>query len=173
MCENEPNMTFLTLAMTFRVIQSNPALHSSLSLSWETFWPLKNNLYSDSTKSLLWYVVNVIPQKLHAKKEKQLLKRFWDWPFLSLSPLKVDAADADDGRVGLWKAPMTWWPHDLMTSWPHDHDLITHDLMTWWRLSFHFLRCTLYNGCIFNQQSLFSSGTKHTHDLMVKKKSKL
>ena len=51
-----------------------------------TFWPLKNNLYSDSTKSFLWYVGNVIPKKLHAKKEKKLLKRFWDWPF---PPLKL------------------------------------------------------------------------------------
>ena len=49
------------------------------------FWPLKNNLYSDSTKSYLWYVVNVIPKKLQAKKEKKLRKRFWDWPF---PPLK-------------------------------------------------------------------------------------
>ena len=40
------------------------------------------------------------------KKEKKLLKRFWDWPF---PPLKVDDAtdaDADDGRVGIWKAPL-------------------------------------------------------------------
>ena len=35
--ENEPNLTFLTLAMTFRVIQSNPSLHSSSSLSLEAF----------------------------------------------------------------------------------------------------------------------------------------
>ena len=66
-----------------------------------TFWPLKNNLYSDSTKSFLCYVGNVIPKKLHAKKEKKLLKRFWDWPF---PPLKVDADD--DGQVGIWKAPL-------------------------------------------------------------------
>ena len=46
-----------------------------------TFWPLKNNLYSDLIKSFIWYVVNVIPKKLHAKEEKKLLKRFWDWPF--------------------------------------------------------------------------------------------
>ena len=26
--KNEPNMTFMTLAMTFRVVQSNPSLHS-------------------------------------------------------------------------------------------------------------------------------------------------
>ena len=39
------------------------------------------------------------------KKEKKLLKRFWDWPF---PPLKVDAdADADDdGHVVIWKAPL-------------------------------------------------------------------
>ena len=73
-----------------------------------TFWPLKKNLYSDSTKSFLGYIINVIPKKLHAKIEKKLLKRFWDWPF---PPLKVDAAadadDADDdGQVGIWKAPL-------------------------------------------------------------------
>ena len=39
MCENEPNLTFLTLAMTCIVIQSNPSLHSSLSPSWESFMP--------------------------------------------------------------------------------------------------------------------------------------
>ena len=43
----------------------------------------ENHLYSDSTKSFLWYVVNVIPKKHHAK-EKKLLKRFWDWPILLL-----------------------------------------------------------------------------------------
>ena len=71
-----------------------------------TFWPLKNNLYSDSTKSFLWYVVNVIPKKLHAKKEKKLLKRFW--LALPPPPLKVDADDDDDddGQVGIWKAPL-------------------------------------------------------------------
>ena len=39
MCENEPNLTFLTLAMTFRMIQSNPSLHSLLSPSWGSFMP--------------------------------------------------------------------------------------------------------------------------------------
>ena len=37
------------------------------------------------------------------KKEKKLLKRFWDWPFPP-PPLKVDADD--DGRVGIWIAPL-------------------------------------------------------------------
>ena len=131
MCENEPNVTFLTLAMTFRMIQSNPSLHSLVSPSWGsfnqiqlwvvdnstipgkvhakiekrlptsfwendlkckkgtilTFWPLKKNLYSDSTKSFLGYVVNVIPKKLHAKIEKKLLKRFSP---LKLTPTKTD-----------------------------------------------------------------------------------
>ena len=38
-CENEQNLTLLTLAMTFRVIQSNPSLHSLLSPSWGSFMP--------------------------------------------------------------------------------------------------------------------------------------
>ena len=31
------------------------------------------------TKSIFRYVIYVIPKKLHATKEKKLLKRFWDW----------------------------------------------------------------------------------------------
>ena len=41
-------------------------------------WPSRNNPSSDSTKSYLWYVVYVIPKKLHAKKEKKLLNSFWE-----------------------------------------------------------------------------------------------
>ena len=38
------------------------------------------------------------------KKEKKLLRRFWDCP---PPPLKVDdATAADDGRVWIWKAPL-------------------------------------------------------------------
>ena len=51
------------------------------------------------------------------KKEKKLLKRFWDWPF---PPLKVDAdadADADDdGQVGIWKAPLPGGTAELKSS---------------------------------------------------------
>ena len=36
---NEPNRTFLPLTMTFRVIQSNPSLHSSSSPSEGSFMP--------------------------------------------------------------------------------------------------------------------------------------
>ena len=62
-----------------------------------TILTFKNDLYSDSTKSFLWYVVNVIPKTLHAKKE--VIETFLR---LSLPPTKVDAAD--DGQVGIWKA---------------------------------------------------------------------
>ena len=82
-----------------------------------TFWPLKNNLYSDSTDSFLWYVVKCHPKKLHAKKEKKLLKRFWDWPFPP-PPLKVDAADADKGQVSIWKAPLPDGTAELNTVKP-------------------------------------------------------
>ena len=45
-------------------------------------------------------------KNFHAKKEKKLLKRFWDWPSPP-PPLKVSAAaDDDDGRVGISKAPL-------------------------------------------------------------------
>ena len=74
-----------------------------------TFWPLKNNLYSDSTKSLLCkYVANVIPKKLHVKKRKS----YGSVSEIGPSPLKVDADAADtdaaddDGRVAIWKAPL-------------------------------------------------------------------
>ena len=66
------------------------------------FWFKKNNLYRDSTKSCLLYVVNVILKKRHAKKREKVTEAF-----LSLAlppPLKVDADD--DGRVGIWKAPL-------------------------------------------------------------------
>ena len=47
MCENEPNVTFLTLAMTLAMtlvmIQSNPSLHSLLSPSWGSFMPKIEN----------------------------------------------------------------------------------------------------------------------------------
>ena len=39
-------------------------------------WPSRNNPSSDSTKSYLWYVVYVIPKKLHAKKRKKVIKQF-------------------------------------------------------------------------------------------------
>ena len=39
------------------------------------FWP-RNNPSSDSTKSSLWYVVYVIPKKLHAKKRKKVMEQF-------------------------------------------------------------------------------------------------
>ena len=41
-------------------------------------WPSRNNPSSDSTKSYLWYVVYIIPKKLHAKKEQKLLNSFWE-----------------------------------------------------------------------------------------------
>ena len=55
------------------------------------FLPLKN-LYSDSTKSFLWYVVNVIPKK--PKKRKC----YWSLSEIGPSPLKVDAATAAPRR---------------------------------------------------------------------------
>ena len=39
-------------------------------------WPSRNNPSSDSTKSYLWYVVYVIPKKLHAKKRKKVIEQF-------------------------------------------------------------------------------------------------
>ena len=103
---------FRPCKMTFRAIQSNPALgrlistilgkvHAKIDKNlltsvWEKCLKSKkgthldlltfqNYPWSDSTKSFLWYVVNVIPKKPHAKKEKKLQKRFWDWPFPPVS----------------------------------------------------------------------------------------
>ena len=36
-----------------------------------TFWPLKNDIYSDSSKYFLSYDVNVIPKNLHAQKKTE------------------------------------------------------------------------------------------------------
>ena len=98
-------------------IYETQALGRSVTLIWEkvTDQFLRkcskvqkgHNCYSDSTKSFLWYVVNVI--LIMPKKEKKLLRRFWDWPFPPPPPLKVAAAadtTDDDGRVGIWKAPL-------------------------------------------------------------------
>ncbi len=41
-----------------------------------TFWPLKKFIKNDSTKSISWQLINDIPQKHQAKKEKKLLKCF-------------------------------------------------------------------------------------------------
>ena len=45
-----------------------------------TFSTLKNDLQSDSTKSIFRYVIYVTQKKPHAKKEEKLLKRFRDRP---------------------------------------------------------------------------------------------
>ena len=62
-------------------------------------------------KSFLSYIVNVIPKKLHAKKEKKLLKRFWDWP---LPPLNLDRQK--DGQLGIRKAPLPFGTAELKSS---------------------------------------------------------
>ena len=104
-CQNRENVT----DMFFRKCSKMPKGHNC------DLFTFKKNLYSDSTKSFLLYVVNVILKKLHAKKENKLLKRFWDWPFPPPpSPLKVDA-DAD-GRVGIWKAPLPGGTAELTRS---------------------------------------------------------
>ena len=54
---------------------------------------LKNDLSSDSTKSIFRYVIYVAPKKLHAKKEEKLLKRFWDRPLPP--PLNLDRRMTD------------------------------------------------------------------------------
>ena len=54
---------------------------------------LKNDLDSDSTNSLVRYVIYVTPKKLHAKKEEKLLKRFRDRPL----PHNLDGRT--DGRT--------------------------------------------------------------------------
>ena len=76
-----------------------------------TILTFKDNLYSDSIKSFLGYVVNVIPKKLHGKMEKRLLKRFWDWPYPKVD---ADAADAD-GQVGICTAPLSGGTTELRT----------------------------------------------------------
>ena len=59
---------------------------------------------------------------------KKLLKRFWYLPF---PPLKVDADADDDGRVGIWKAPLPHGTAELKTQWRHKvcHD-VTKCVMT-------------------------------------------
>ena len=62
-------------------------------------------LQSNSTKSFLWYVVNVIPKKCHDKIEA----------FLRLAHLHLKVYDdnEDDGQVGIWKTPL---PHVMTQS---------------------------------------------------------
>ena len=63
-----------------------------------TFRPIQPNLSFDI------YVIYVPPQKLHAKKEEKLLKRFWDRPLPSFN------WQTDDGQLGIRKAllPFGW-----------------------------------------------------------------
>ena len=65
------------------------------------FWPLKNNLYSDSTKSL-WYVVKLMSSQISFMPKRR--KGYWSVSEIAPPPLKVDADY--DGRVGIWKAPL-------------------------------------------------------------------
>ena len=60
-----------------------PVFESGLKCTIMTFRPLRN----DSTKSFLWYVVYVIPKKLHAKKDKSYWSVFEIIYFLTFSHL--------------------------------------------------------------------------------------
>ena len=100
-----PIRPFWPWKRTFRAIQANPPCWQFISTLpgklyakiekkvTEQFWSkwppsakranlnlptLKNDLWSDSTKSIFRYVIYVTPKKLHAKEEEKLLKRFWD-----------------------------------------------------------------------------------------------
>ena len=60
------------------------------------------NLNSDSTKSFLGYV---ILKRLHAKKEKKILNRFWNWPLPPNRQLKSSVATWHSGaemRMWIW-----------------------------------------------------------------------
>ena len=105
---NGTNLTFLTLKVTFWIIQSNSSLDSwSISSPrscipkiknkfsdqfWEncqkvtkypiwpflTIWTLNNDLYCDSIKSIFWQSIITILGTLLDKTEKMLPNNFWE-----------------------------------------------------------------------------------------------
>ena len=60
---------------------------------------LTNDIWSDSTKSIFWYVIYFTQKKLHAKKEEKLLKRFWDIPLPPPPPPSILTDGRTDGRT--------------------------------------------------------------------------
>ena len=50
-------------------------------------------------------MISTILGKVHAKIEKKLLTSFWE-NCLKAADAADDDADDDDGRVGIWKAPL-------------------------------------------------------------------
>ena len=126
-----------TITCTFRAIQSYPALCSwlvELYHPWEIscqnrekvpdqlFWAnglkckkgiiltFKNDLQPNHQQYdmlLMSFQWSFMP--------KTLLKHFWDWHFF---PLLQDDANANDGQVGIWKAPLRLGTAELNTQLP-------------------------------------------------------